>query len=315
VAPKDDPIDEGSIDSGSQALGISAVERDTGLPKDTLRVWERRYGFPQPIRDDQENRRYPPDQVAKLRLVKRLIDIGHRPGQVIPLTSSHLVQLLSGRESIEPSSDDVLNQILRLVMSNDLEGLRARMERERAVRGLSGFITELVAPLVKHVGDSWMRGQLAVFQEHQFSELLQRLLRQSIADLSPANAEPQPRVVLTTCPFEPHSLGLLMAEAVFALNGCSCISLGPSLPLSEIVEAAVAGRGDVVALSFTPLPTRAQIANCLRDLRAMLPSNIPIWCGGSGLKGLTEPQGITFIHSLSEIPVAVHAWRHDRGAR
>jgi len=30
---------------------ISAVERDTGLSKDTLRVWERRYGFPKPLRD------------------------------------------------------------------------------------------------------------------------------------------------------------------------------------------------------------------------------------------------------------------------
>ncbi|MBK8767339.1 MAG: MerR family transcriptional regulator, partial [Burkholderiaceae bacterium] len=29
-------------------LSISAVERDTGLSKDTLRVWERRYGFPLP---------------------------------------------------------------------------------------------------------------------------------------------------------------------------------------------------------------------------------------------------------------------------
>ena len=37
----------------TQASGISiaAVERDTGLGKDTLRVWERRYGFPQPLRD------------------------------------------------------------------------------------------------------------------------------------------------------------------------------------------------------------------------------------------------------------------------
>lgn len=30
---------------------IAEVERDTGIGKDTLRVWERRYGFPQPLRD------------------------------------------------------------------------------------------------------------------------------------------------------------------------------------------------------------------------------------------------------------------------
>ena len=37
-------------------LSIAAVERDTGLAKDTLRVWERRYGFPQPVRDAFDER-------------------------------------------------------------------------------------------------------------------------------------------------------------------------------------------------------------------------------------------------------------------
>ena len=37
--------------------GIAAVERDTGLSKDILRVWERRYGFPKPGRDAFGERR------------------------------------------------------------------------------------------------------------------------------------------------------------------------------------------------------------------------------------------------------------------
>ncbi|MCX7153848.1 MAG: MerR family transcriptional regulator [Proteobacteria bacterium] len=38
---------------------ISAVERDTGLSKDILRMWERRYRFPQPDRDQHGERLYP----------------------------------------------------------------------------------------------------------------------------------------------------------------------------------------------------------------------------------------------------------------
>jgi len=48
-------------------LSIAAVERDTGIGKDTLRVWERRYGFPQPKRDAFDERSYPQAQVEKLR--------------------------------------------------------------------------------------------------------------------------------------------------------------------------------------------------------------------------------------------------------
>ena len=55
-------------------MTISAVERDTGLGKDTLRVWERRYAFPQPIRDAKGERLYTPEQVERLRLIKRLMD-------------------------------------------------------------------------------------------------------------------------------------------------------------------------------------------------------------------------------------------------
>ena len=50
-------------------LTISAVERDTGLSKDTLRMWERRYGFPQPGRDSYGERVYLPEQVEKLRMI------------------------------------------------------------------------------------------------------------------------------------------------------------------------------------------------------------------------------------------------------
>jgi len=74
-------------------LSIAAVERDTGLSKDTLRVWERRYGFPMPERDGIGERAYTLAQVEKLRIIKRLLDAGHRPGRIVPLDALALQQL------------------------------------------------------------------------------------------------------------------------------------------------------------------------------------------------------------------------------
>ena len=74
-------------------LPIAAVERDTGLSKDTLRVWERRYGFPMPLRDAQGGRNYPTAQVERLRMLKRLLDAGHRPGKLMLLTPADLQRL------------------------------------------------------------------------------------------------------------------------------------------------------------------------------------------------------------------------------
>ena len=71
-------------------LNITAVERDTRIGKDALRVWERRYGFPQPERDTNGERLYPPEQVERLRIIKRLLDAGHRPGRVGALELAQL---------------------------------------------------------------------------------------------------------------------------------------------------------------------------------------------------------------------------------
>ena len=59
-------------------IGIAALERDIGVGKDTLRVWERRYGFPKPHRDAIGERVYPADQVERVRLVKHIMARGHR---------------------------------------------------------------------------------------------------------------------------------------------------------------------------------------------------------------------------------------------
>ena len=84
------------VDSGL-LLNISAVERETGLSKDVLRMWERRYGFPRPARDDNGERQYTQAETAKLRAIKRLMDIGVRPGKIIGLSAEELNALADAR--------------------------------------------------------------------------------------------------------------------------------------------------------------------------------------------------------------------------
>src|SRR5438105_13825833 len=95
-------------------LNISAVERETGLSKDVLRMWERRYGFPKPRRDENGERQYSVVEVGKLRAIKRLMDVGMRPGKVIALSADELNALADSRannprESLAPALErDVL---------------------------------------------------------------------------------------------------------------------------------------------------------------------------------------------------------------
>src|SRR5687768_3795296 len=80
--------------SAALLLSIAEVERDTGLGKDTLRVWERRYGFPAPARDAQGQRLYTQAEVDRLRQIASLLRAGHRPGRVVPLDEAGRQSLL-----------------------------------------------------------------------------------------------------------------------------------------------------------------------------------------------------------------------------
>src|SRR5579863_5765283 len=88
-----EPVPRASETAGATGIGIGAIAQEIGLTKDTLRVWERRYGFPQPLRSSGGERLYPQEQVTKLRLVKRLLDAGHRPSKVLPQSITQLQQL------------------------------------------------------------------------------------------------------------------------------------------------------------------------------------------------------------------------------
>ncbi len=87
----------------SITLNISGVERETGLSKDVLRMWERRYGFPKPGRDDNGERQYTVADLGKLRAVKRLMDVGLRPGKIMALSQEELNAMADTR--IPPRRD------------------------------------------------------------------------------------------------------------------------------------------------------------------------------------------------------------------
>lgn len=294
-------------------LSIAAVERDTGLSKDTLRVWERRYGFPNPERDHFGERIYSIDQVDRLRAIRRLMDIGYRPGKIIGLSLEDLQALAESvpQAAPLPSEDQAadLDQLMNVLKSHEIEDLRRQLSQRVLRLGLARFVTELVAPLTERVGDTWARGQLEIYEEHLFTESMQVVLRNAISTIpQPGN---RPRVLLTTFPSEPHGMGLLMVEALLALEGCRCFSLGVQTPVWDIVLAAQAQDIDLVVLSFSPVMNPTLVVDGLTELRAKLPTSVEIWAGGRcPVLGRRAPDGIRVVTEFADLTKSVVDWRH-----
>ncbi len=292
-------------------FNIAAVERDTGLSKDVLRVWERRYGFPVPERDSNGERLYPAEQVTRLRQIKRLMDQGHRPGKLIATPADELSALAPRRtgpsERMTQSETGCLDELLTLIKQHDATGYLQAMQQRLARQGLQRFVQDTVAPLTRRVGEAWEDGSFEVFEEHLFTELTKRVLRQAIAALPPGVRGP--RVLLTSVPDEQHILGLLMAEAIIALEGAECIPLGTQMPLLEIRRAAEAHQVDIVALSFSVAFPQRQIASLLQQLREVLPASAELWAGGSGIARTSPLPGVRLLGTLESAISAIEEWR------
>ena len=292
-------------------FNIAAVERETGLSKDVLRMWERRYGFPLPERDANGERLYPAAQLDRLRLIKRLMDQGYRPGKLIAASNEELAQLAPRRSAsrlpaLAVDAED-LGELLALIKQHDAAGYQQAMQQRLARQGFQHFVQDTVAPLTEQVGEAWEEGRFEVFEEHLFTELTKRLLRQAIATLP--GGRRSPRIVLTTVPDEQHVLGLLMVEGLFALEGAECIPLGTQMPLREISRAAVAHQADIVALSFSTAFPRRQISGVLEQLRLMLPTGIALWIGGQGAAGHSTSEDFRVLHSLDDALCSLAKWR------
>ena len=317
----------------TRTWSIAEVERETGLAKDTLRVWERRYGFPAPQRDKLGERVYPHEQLQRLRLLKRLIDAGHRPGKVVPLPFEQLQGLLQdlaqgrgpkARAGTAADSAAVASDLpqhlpgssepwLAWLLEDRTDMIRQALQQQIIRQGLGPVVEQLVAPLCVLVGEAWWRGELSVYQEHLFTETLQSVLREAIAsvDASGQNLQQRPRVLLTTTPNELHGLGLLMAECHFALECCLRFVLGTSTPIADIVQAARQLEVDVLALSFSAYAARRDMLESLQQLCEQLPVGVELWVGGAAalLHERALPSRVQIMRQPSDVSTQVARWR------
>ncbi len=303
-------------------LNIAAVERDTRIGKDTLRVWERRYGFPQPARDANGERLYPMDQIERLRIIKRLLDAGHRPGRIVGLEldelhglSQSLPEARSTLGAAAPDAPDSLSdaaRLLAILRAQDPAHLRRAMTRTLLRVGLDRFVVDVAVPLLHEIGNAWSRGEMAIYEEHLCSEMLETTLRAALASSPVPPPGSRPRLLLTTLPGEQHSLGLLMAEILCSVEGCVCINLGSQTPLPELLRAVDVYDIDAVAISVSAASQWHHVADTLSELRALLPGKVGIWAGSPHAGMQRRPiAGVELIDELLALRGCVRRWQDD----
>ena len=291
----------------ARLVSPSEIERETGLAKDQLRKWRQRFGFPLMQSTADGKAAYSRKTVDQLLLIKRLLEAGFRPGQIVALPRPELEKLELGLLLSVPvvCRDETSQALIDLVKRADMAGFRVLLAEQRARGTLADFVSDTVAPLLGNVGEAWKRNEIEIFHEHLCTSCTERYLQVEIMKLKPKNG--LPIVLFALPPGEHHFIGLLMAEAVMAEQGARTISIGSDIPLDNLALAATACKADVVSLSFSfAFPTR-EVIPTLRHFRRLLPIQIQIWAGGRGLAGIRmPPKGVRIFSQMNEVVAALN---------
>jgi MerR family transcriptional regulator, light-induced transcriptional regulator len=292
--------------------GIAAAARMTGLPAETLRIWERRYGGLRPRRTAGGRRTYDDEEIARLRMIARALAAGHRPGAVVALSRPALSRLIGHAPRNADATADLdatptVGSCIDALRANDGTLLRARMRRAALLLGVRRFIDELADPLAVRVGAMWAAGEIAVRQEHVFTECLATEFRTMLSALE--GTEKGPAVVLATFPGELHALGLGMAGLRIASRRAVPRLLGPDCPPGEIAEAAITSRASAVGISVSAAASARTTERYTRQLVAALgDARVRIWLGGAGASEVRiADRRVRLVRTSTEIDLALIA--------
>lgn len=299
-------------DHAGGMLSIGALSRATGIPIETLRTWERRYGFPVPERKPSGHRLYPIESIPRLRRIGQALAEGHRAGEVVPASDDDLTRLieaipqpaelagLHSRGSESLADEELLEAVLAFKGDRLTRALLLDWARMRPV----DFLAERIAPLIRAVGQGWAEKRLDVRHEHFLSERVGDLLRSLRMPFEErANG---PLVVMATLPGEHHGLGLQMTALLFASHGFRLLYLGTNTPVDQIASLATDLGAAHVALSVSVATGGAGSTRAIKRLRQSLAEKVTILVGGEGAR---PKEGVVCLRDLRDL----HEWCRGHG--
>lgn len=229
-------------ESKSARYNIGAASRLTGVSREKIRIWERRYGAVEPARDDANLRKYSQQDVDRLILIRRLVDSGQAVSNVANLS---LDELQTRLQALAPKPDlsGALPQMALAVLS---EG-----------GGLADTLTKLGIPSVATVesladAESWLGAHSADLVAVE----LPTLLRTDLATLNQLRRLGAKSRLIVVYRFAPvRMLEQLQALGIRAIRApLQTEDLQPNLPKDRgaFSELSTSPRLDYRQRQYTP---------------------------------------------------------------
>jgi len=258
--------------STAPVFNTKAVARETGVPADTFRAWERRYGMPQPQRTPGGHRLYSQRDVAIIRWLRDRTNEGVNISHAVLLLTNTLDSSAAGLPAGNDSAraiGQLIDEIVRALMNFDSTQADHTLSEAFSIYPFEQVLLELVQPAMVDIGERWHRGEINVAAEHFATQFVRRKLASllSIFEYTTRRAT----VVVGCAPGELHDLGALLSALFLVRRGWHVIYLGPQVPLFDLLETVHSVKPSLVCLSASTIETALELIPVARGLTEAYP--------------------------------------------
>ena len=287
-------------------LSIGALSRLSGVQIETIRNWERRYGWPTPTRLESGHRRYASELVPYLRLARKAVALGFKPSYIAVAPREELnaaVRLAMENERnrdgppIDTEHEIEIEEMLVRIAQLDASRFETALRKCWCKYGADTVVCDLIIPLRSRVEKAIGDARMTIVHEHFTNELLSGFFATQWRSLS--TGIHSCRVVVTGLEGQHDSLALHMTAMFFTIHNIEVVFLGSGMPISDIVIAARQSDAVAIAVQCAPGVERMKSQYLLTNLRAALPPSVTIVVGGL-TTGLAAP-GTTDVASMRDL--------------
>jgi methanogenic corrinoid protein MtbC1 len=294
---------------------IGFVSLATGLSPHVIRVWEKRYQAVAPERKEKKRRFYSQEDIDRLKLLKRARVRGRRIGSVVMLNGEALHRIGHNDEIDFDRSESqmkgelpfegpyaLLQACERAVWRLDASALSLALKRGDTRLARIAMLTDVVAPLMRWVGNGWSAKRLGIMHEHFASSVVKGFLLDILVRATAD--ENAPSMVVATPAGQHCEIGALAAGIAAADSGWRVFYFGPDLPSGEIAAAAASRQAEAVCLSITCRSRRDAVSRELNRLRQQLGDEVRVLIGGQAAAAWRQTvtaSNFNFLSSVTEL--------------
>jgi DNA-binding transcriptional MerR regulator len=271
---------------------LKVVVQETGVKPDTLRVWERRYGLPEPERTPGGHRLYSERDIAIIKWLTDRKAEGMSISRAVALWHSleaegsdplHLSAPSPALTSPAPTPTlptgagiaELRHKWVAACLNFDEQRAEQIATQAFALYPPEAVTLEVLQKGIAELGERWYQGEVTVQQEHFGSALAIRRLDALIMAAPPPS---RPGRILVACPpQEEHVIPSLIMTFFLRRRGWDVVLLGANVPLERLESTLATARPKLVIMPAQQLFTAAS----LLDMGvALQEARVPLAFGG-----------------------------------